>query len=122
MHQGQPVRRRVKSKWLKYIGLFLFFFSFIPYIIAFLVPWMGLPFRKSVMIAGVLFALSATTFYVSLALLGKDIIAYGKQRLKYMMTPSIIFASYTKRKLYYGLIIMTLMAFFIFIIVVIIYI
>lgn len=101
MHQTQHSSQRTERKWLESIGLLLCIFSFIPYFSSFVVPWIGLPFKTAIILAGGLLIFSEICFYLSLVLLGKGLIKYGKQQIKRIFVLNKYFTKRSIRKLRY---------------------
>ena len=64
----------MKKGWKYYLGLCLFIYSFIPICSMVLLPFLGLPLAESGAFAIVFLGTGEISFYISVALLGKQLI------------------------------------------------
>lgn len=63
-----------KKGWKHYLGMVLFIYSFVPYLVVALLPLLGLSMSKAVTAMTITIISGEVAFFVSIALLGKTIV------------------------------------------------
>jgi len=74
--------KQAKKTWKYYLGMVLFIYSFIPYIIAFLLPLFGVSVAKLVTYITISIVSAEVAFFISIVLLGKTIIHRIKSTIR----------------------------------------
>ena len=82
-----------QGHWKLAIGFSLIIFSFIPFILVFIIPFLGFPIAKSTVIVGFLIIIAEISFYLGIAFVGKSLFHYSKAKIK-----DLFAIKYSKRK------------------------
>ena len=82
-----------QGNWKLAIGCSLIAFSFIPFTLVFIIPFLGYSITTTTVIVGFLIIVAEISFYLGIALVGKSLFDYSKGKIK-----DLLMLGYLKRK------------------------
>lgn len=99
---------RNKKDWKFYLGIVLFIYSFIPYIISSLLPFWGMSVEKLLTIITTLIISAEIAFIISIVLLGKIFVEKFQEKLKKLFRRKGPPKPISKTRHYFGIILLLL--------------
>lgn len=103
----------IERNWKYYLGVTLFCYSFLPYIIALLLLFFRIPLGSFISVAGLFIVSAEISFTASAALLGRQFIELLKSKLKslFLRPKEVIPLKYVSKTRHYTGIILLLISF-----------